>query len=83
MKSWFPEDELRPFIIQLFKSIRHLCVISTVGNCNGWLNKKSVSEKFDVITNAVRIENLKTSFNFFAFVVYKILQSRHYIKFGI
>lgn len=83
MKPRFTEDELRPFIIQLFKSIRQFCVISTVGNCNGWLNKKPVLKQFDVITNAVSIEKLKTIVNFLAFVVHKILQRRHHIQFGI
>lgn len=83
MKPRLSEDKFRPFIIQLFKSIRQLCVISTVGNCNGWLNKKPVPKKFDVITNAVGIKNLKSIVNFFAIVIHKILQRRHYIKFCI
>lgn len=83
MKPRFSEDEFGPFIIQLFKSIRQFCVISTVSNCNGWLNKKPVLKKFDVITNAVCVENLKTIVNFIAIVVHKILQRRHYIEFSI
>lgn len=83
MKSWFSEDELRPFIIQLFKSIGQLCVISTVGNCNGWLNKKSILKKFDVIANTVGVENLKAIVNFLAAVIHKNLPGRHYIQFGI
>ena len=56
MQSWFSKDELRPFVVQLFKSIRQFGMIGTVGNGNGWLNKKSVLKKFDVITNAVGVE---------------------------
>jgi len=53
IKPSFSEDEFGPFIIQLFKSVRHCCMISAVGNCNGWLNEKFVFKKFDVIAHTV------------------------------
>ena len=83
MKTRFSEDKLRPFIIQLFKPIWQFRVVSTVGNGNGWLNKKPVVKEFDVITYPVGVENLKTIVHFTAFIIHKILQRRHHIKFGI
>ncbi len=83
MQSWFSKDELRPFVVQLFKSIRQFGMIGTVGNGNGWLNKKSVFKEFDVISNTIGVENLKSIFNFFAINIHKSLPGGHYIKFSI
>lgn len=83
MKPRLSEDKFRPLIIQLFKPIRQFGVVSTVGNGNGWLNKKPVIKEFDMITYPVGVENLKTIVHFTAFIIHKILQGGHHIKFGV
>jgi hypothetical protein len=56
MQAGFYEEEFGPLVVQLPESVWHFCVIRSVRDGRGWLNKKPVLEKFDVIANPVGIE---------------------------
>ena len=78
MQPWFTR-EFWPLVIFLFKTIRHFSVIRSM--CYGYwrLNKKSVFEKFDVVSNTICIEYLKTIAHFITAFIHNYLPTRHYV----
>lgn len=79
MQARLKEEETRPSIVDLFKRFRHCGLIGTMGDCNRGLKKKPVPEKFNVITNGVRIKDLKAMVNLPTAIIDKCLKSRHHI----
>lgn len=80
MQSWFSKKEFWPLVIYLFKSVRHFSVIRTVSNSKRWFYKKLIFKEFNVISNSVSVENLKTIDNLISIFIYKSLKSIHNVN---
>lgn len=83
MKSRLTDKIVGPFIVQLFKRIRHFGMVRTVSNSYRRFNKKATFCYSEVIAQAIGIKDLKAIINLTPAFIYKMLPGTHHMNSGV